>query len=245
MTSFFITGTDTEVGKTLITGAIIYQLQEQGYSVCGFKPVVAGLVSAEQGWMNEDLETLLTISNRNKSPADALTDEQICPYTLHSAAAPHLVAHEEGIVLDPEIMRSAFVKLLDQHHIVVVEGAGGFLVPISESVTLGDFAELLNLPVILVVDIRLGCINHALLTAASIDQHKLRLVGWVANFTAPPGPYSEENIQTLQSMLWHQYQAKCLGVIPYQPTLKTPYSIDDIEQVAHFLTIDSLLVQSE
>lgn len=203
---FFITGTDTEVGKSLVAGAVIHRLQERNLRVAGFKPVVAGTLWTPQGVkINEDLETLRLSSHAQLSAKD------ICPYILDEAAAPHLVAHELGIELDLDLMVSHYQKLAAQFDAMVVEGAGGFLVPINFHQTLGDLAQRLMLPVIMVVGMRLGCINHALLTEQCIASKGLQLHGWVANCIDQDMGRLDENIQTLQKML----QAPHLGTIPY------------------------------
>ena len=235
MNGFFITGTDTEVGKTLISSAIIYKLQERGLKTCGFKPVVAGMTTIGSNSFNEDLDSLLLVSNRNRLQNDQLSSQDICPYHLPIPAAPHLVAKDLGISLDPELMVKSFAILKNSHHAVVVEGAGGFLVPISETLTLADFASEIGLPVIMVVDIRLGCINHALLTALAISHQKLPLVGWVANFTSVPGEYVDANIQTLTTMLRDQYDAQLLGIIPYQSAIEMPYSLELIKNTSNLI----------
>jgi dethiobiotin synthetase len=235
MTGFFVTGTDTEVGKTLVTSAIIYQLQERGLKTCGFKPVVAGMTTIGSNSFYEDLESLLLVTNRNRLLNDQLSSHDICPYHLPIPAAPHLVAKDLGLSLDLELMVKSFNILNNSHDAIIVEGAGGFLVPISETLTLADFAVEIGLPVILVVDIRLGCINHALLTAQAITQQKLPLAGWVANFTSVPSVYSEANIQTLSSMLHDQYGAQLLGILPYQNGIQTPYSLEMIQNTANLL----------
>jgi dethiobiotin synthetase len=235
MNGFFITGTDTEVGKTLISSAIIYQLQERGLKTCGFKPVVAGMTTIGSNSFNEDLESLLLVSNRNQLQNDQLSSQDICPYHLPIPAAPHLVAKDLGISLDLELMVKSFDVLKNSHNAVVVEGAGGFLVPISETLTLADFASEIALPVIMVVDIRLGCINHALLTALAIYHQKLPLVGWVANFTSVPGEYVDANIQTLTTMLRDQYDAQLLGIIPYQSAIEMPYSLELIKNTSNLI----------
>jgi len=235
MSGFFITGTDTEVGKTLITAAILYQLQERGMNVCGFKPVVAGLTTRESHTYNEDLETLLLVSNHHRPTQNHLRAQDICPYHLPQPAAPHLVARERSICLELDHMVESLQILQAKFDQVVVEGAGGFLVPISEKQTLADFASEIRLPVIMVVDIRLGCINHALLTALAIRHYQLPLLGWVANSTSLPDVYYEENIESLSVMLKEQFKTELLGVIPFQNDLQTPYSLEIIQKVSKLI----------
>ena len=232
MSGFFITGTNTEVGKTLITAAIIYQLQEQGVKTCGYKPVVAGMTTIGSRAINEDLETLLLVTNRPQTKDRKLTAQDICPYHLPHPAAPHLVARDAGIPLDLEVMVKSYEVLKKSFEAVMVEGAGGFLVPISETQTLADFAVEIGLPVSLVVDIRLGCINHALLTALAIRHHQLPFAGWVANCTSYPSSYNEENIKTLTNMLKRQFGAELYGIVPFQSEFKAPYTLELIQKVS-------------
>ena len=221
----FITGTDTEVGKSLVAAALIWRSRLLGRHTVGFKPVVAGTTLNSQGVrVNEDLETLLlaslapplahpAVQTPTRSSLDSsspLTAPSICPYILDEPAAPHLVAQDCGVELNLDVMVQSYQRLADGCDAVVVEGAGGFLVPINAHQTLGDFAQALNLPVVMVVGMRLGCINHALLTQESIASRGLPLLGWVANCLQPDMPHLEGNIVTLQSQL----NAPLLGRIP-------------------------------
>lgn len=240
MSGFFVTGTDTEVGKTLITAAIIYQLQERGFKTCGFKPVVAGVtLNASSCSFNEDLETLLLVSNRLQPEQKKLSAQDICPYHLSLPAAPHLVAKDHGISLDLDVMVKSFEVLKKSNELVLVEGAGGFLVPISEKQTLADFAMQIKLPVIMVVDIRLGCINHALLTALAVRHHGLSLVGWVANCVTAPTAYYEGNIKTLTEMLKAQFNTELLGIVPFQKDIRAPYTLKTIQKVSTLIHLQT------
>ncbi len=211
---YFITGTDTEVGKTLVAGAMILKLRAQGLHCLAYKPVVAG-VNPKTG-LNDDLETLLAAMGERHG----LIPQDICPYILNEAIAPHIAANYQGVSLSLEVMLEKFRPLQEQSDAMIVEGAGGFLVPINEKYTLGDFAQRINLEVILVVGMKLGCINHALLTVKAIEEKGLKLAGWIGNSLQEPMPYLKENIVTLQSML----PAKFMGLIPSIPTdgLKNP-----------------------
>ena len=163
-TSFFITGTDTEVGKTLVSGALILRLREAGLNSVGFKPVAAGAyLGSKNEKLNEDVETLRIASGLNPHV------QSLCPYILDEAAAPHIVARRHAISLDATIIIDAFNALAQEYESVLVEGAGGFLVPLNNQEDLGDVAQAMDLPVILVVGMRLGCINHALLTCEAIQ----------------------------------------------------------------------------
>lgn len=232
-TGFFVTGTDTEVGKTLIAGALILKLREAGIHAAGFKPVVAGTYIDSSGQqLNEDLETLRIASGLNSQ------EQSLCPYILDQPAAPHLVAKKNDIYLDPSIILGDLHSLSQQFERVVVEGAGGFLVPLNEQEDLGDLAQAIDLPVILVVGMRLGCINHALLTCEAIQSRQLTIAGWVANTLSAEMPFSNENIQTLKERIF----APFLGVIPTLPgqlqkSENAPYSLEAIRFAAEHIKL--------
>jgi dethiobiotin synthetase len=207
---FFITGTDTEVGKTLIASALILKIKAlaPNQRVMGFKPVVAGTSQSSAGiTVNEDLESLKLASGYSGNASD------LCPYVLPTPAAPHLVANSMGVTLELSTMLSAYQAIGAKADWTVVEGAGGFLVPINEEQDLGDLAEALQMPVILVVGLRLGCINHALLTVAAIAKRGLTLAGWVANTIDADMPYLHENIDTLRARI----AAPLLGIVNTLP----------------------------
>jgi dethiobiotin synthetase len=207
---FFITGTDTEVGKTLIASALILKIKvlAPNQTVMGFKPVVAGTSQSSAGLtVNEDLESLKLASGYPGNAGD------LCPYLLPTPAAPHLVAKSMGVTLELATMLSAYKTMRAKADWIVVEGAGGFLVPINEEQDLGDLAQALQLPVILVVGLRLGCINHALLSIAAIAQRGLTLAGWVANTIDTDMPYLHENIDTLRARI----PAPLLGIVKVLP----------------------------
>ena len=232
---FFITGTDTEVGKTLVSGALILKKREQNTRALGFKPVVAGTyLDAHGKRLNEDLETLRIASNL--SPEEL----KLCPYVLDAPAAPHIAAAQLGLQLDLATITNAYKLVEAQAEAVIVEGAGGFLVPLNATEDLSDFAEQINLPIILVVGMRLGCINHALLTVAAIESRKLKIAGWIANSLTEKMDSLEENIQALQ----HRIQAPFLGLIPpLPPELKksanAPYTIAALKFAAKHIQLPS------
>jgi dethiobiotin synthetase len=234
---FFITGTDTEVGKTLIAGALILQLQSKGMKAVGYKPVAAGLREVNGNLINEDVQTLLMVSQQI---APHLGSNDICPYILKEAAAPHIVAAQSGLELDMDLMIRQYQSLQDSFEAVIVEGAGGFLVPINEQSTLGDFAQAIQLPVILVVSIKLGCINHALLTAEAIARRGLKLNGWIANCIAADSGFNQQNITTIDRMLQHQYQTKLLGIIPQLSTCMSLglYSLENLQRATQLIHLD-------
>jgi dethiobiotin synthetase len=225
---FFVTGTDTEVGKTLISGALITLLKQQHAVVAGFKPVVAGMNLIAGKMCNEDILALASVMSYK--PQEDYLD--ICPYQLSTPAAPHLVAKESDVHLDYSVMLNAFNKVRDKSDAIVVEGVGGFKVPFHDGKTSADFAQDMGLPIVLVVGMRLGCINHALLTIEAIQSRCLRLAGWVAN-TIGPMTLLQENIATLEQLI----PAPLLGVIPELPKefIQTPYSISAMEKAASYL----------
>lgn len=232
-TGFFVTGTDTEVGKTLLSGALILKLREVGVRATGFKPVVAGThVDSSGQKLNEDLETLRIASGLNSQ------EQSLCPYVLDEAAAPHLVAKKNDVYLDSSVILGDLHTLGQQFEVVVVEGAGGFLVPLNEQEDLGDLAQAMDLPVILVVGMRLGCINHALLTCEAIQSRQLMIAGWVANTLSEEMALLEENIQTLKDRIF----APFLGVIPALPKQlqkleNAPYSIEALRFAAEHIKL--------
>lgn len=213
----FVTGTDTDVGKTLIAAALLHLCVQRGWRSVGMKPVAAGCTPDEDGqWRNADVEALLAAGN---VPAD-LAD--INPYRFKEAIAPHLAARHEGLSIQPAVLHAAFQRLVRQADALVVEGAGGFMVPLSDGADgvdneyshgygLDDFAAGLQLPLVLVVGMRLGCLNHALLTQSALHARGLKLAGWVANCVEPDMRCFEENLATLQSRL----SAPLLGVVPH------------------------------
>ncbi len=203
-THFFITGTDTEVGKTFISVGLVSLLQQQGYTTVGMKPIASGCEWLDGQWKNEDALALI-----KQSQAD-LAYSLINPYAFEPAIAPHIAAEREGVTLSLAKIKHSYELIAEQADAVIVEGAGGWYVPLNTESTMADLAVELQLPVILVVAIKLGCINHALLTVAAIEQQGLKLAGWVANHVAEQSE-STEMIETLTSRI----DAPCLGVVPY------------------------------
>jgi dethiobiotin synthetase len=201
----FVTGTDTGVGKTVIACALLHQLCRQGLKAVGMKPVAAGCERTAQGLINEDVELL------RAAGVGPLPREAVNVYAFEPPIAPHIAAQREGTHIDLALIARRFEQLCAQSDAVVVEGAGGFLVPLTEQESFADLAVLLALPVVLVVGMRLGCINHALLTAQAIHDRGLRLAGWVANRVDPGMACFEENVESLRARL----DAKLLGVVPF------------------------------
>ena len=194
-TAYFITGTDTDVGKTYIATALVQHFCEQGLQAVGMKPVAAGAELVNGRLLNSDVIELIKASNVDADLA------LINPYVFAPAIAPHIAAEQAGIRVSLDNIQQSFDALQAKADVVVVEGAGGFRVPVNRQETMADLAVKLNLPIVLVVGVRLGCINHALMTAGSIRAAGLNLVGWVANRIDPNMPAIEENIATLKAML--------------------------------------------
>jgi dethiobiotin synthetase len=204
---YFITGTDTGVGKTVVTLALMQCLQARGLRVVAMKPVASGCRRTVQGLRNDDALQLQNQGSR------AVQYDAVNPYAFEPAIAPHLAAAEAGVRIDLAAIRTEFERLAARADRVCVEGVGGWLVPLNESQTVADLAAVLGLDIILVVGIRLGCLNHALLTARAIRAAGLRLAGWVANRSSPGGERIGGNIAALGERL----AAPLLGTIPFLP----------------------------
>ena len=205
MSSFFITGTDTGVGKTEIALALMTALQARGLRIVGMKPVASGCAETTEGLRNEDA---VRLQRQSSLP---LTYELVNPYAFAPAIAPHLAAAEVGVRIDLAHIKNCYAALAAKADAVVVEGVGGLLVPLSEQFTLADLVKALDLPVVLVVGLRLGCLNHALLTAEAIERRGLRFAGWVANGLEPEMDGLAENVLALTRWL----PAPFLGLMPY------------------------------
>lgn len=206
---YFITGTDTGVGKTLVACALLHHFQRQGRSCLGVKPVAAGGLETADGWTNEDVASLRRASTVAADPG------QLCPYLLPEPVAPHLAAAKVGIDIDLATIGLRFRGLAQLADTVVVEGIGGFRVPLNRRHDTGDLAALLGLPVILVVGLRLGCLNHALLTAEAIASRGLRFAGWVANQIDPDIRDPKGNIEALTERL----PCRLIASVPYDRAL--------------------------
>jgi dethiobiotin synthetase len=202
--AYFITGTDTGIGKTYVACQLIREYVAQGYRVVGMKPVAAGCELVDGQWVNEDVLLLAQASNV-QAPL-----HWVNPYCFKAPIAPHIAASQEGVEIQLEVIQRAFTELTQLADIVVVEGAGGLLVPLNSNETIADLIALLNIPIIFVVGMRLGCINHALLSLAVMQSRKLPISAWVANPIDHNMMHYAENLSTLQSKLYPipQYQLK-------------------------------------
>ena len=201
---FFVTGTDTEIGKTLVSAALLFALAKMGVRTVGMKPVAAGAELRDGVWHNEDVDALMAAASV------PCATELVAPYLMHTPAAPHIVAQLEQVKISAAHIHDCYRQLKQQADAVIVEGVGGFCVPLNAEITTADIAQQLALPVIMVVGMRLGCINHALLTAQAIAAQGLTLAGWVANTIDDDMLYLNENLVAISDRL----SAPLLGCIP-------------------------------
>ena len=216
---FFVAGTDTGVGKTLISCALLHAAAARGVSTLGLKPVAAGCDDTPQGLRNDDALALMAASTVK------LDYMQVNPVALREPIAPHIAAQHEQRTLQASRLAGLCRGALSKADLVLVEGAGGWRVPLSGRETLATLAQELRLPVILVVGIRLGCLNHALLTAEAIRHDGLPLAGWVANVVDPGTACIDANIDTLQRWLG----APMLARVPYTPEIRPDALIQQID----------------
>lgn len=205
MKGFFITGTDTDVGKTRIAAGLLHVLAAHGLTTAAMKPVSAGCHNTVYGLCNDDALCL------QRHATLALPYEQVNPYAYAAAIAPHIAAAQTGHAIDIPHIKKLFDDMAQRVDTVIVEGAGGWLVPINDHETMANVAQALALPVILVVGMRLGCLSHALLSTESIAHHGLRLAGWVANTLNPEFTPLRHNIDALRTRI----NAPLLGVVPH------------------------------
>jgi dethiobiotin synthetase len=226
--AWFITGTDTGVGKTRIAAALCYALAAQGISVAAMKPIASGCSLTPQGLRNDDALALLAAMNVGARYSD------VNPYAFAPAIAPHIAAQEAGIRIEFDVLDRAFERLKMQSQAMIVEGAGGWLAPLDATRGFADLAAHWQMDVVLVVGMRLGCLNHALLTAESIERRGLRLCGWVANSIDPDFERLAQNVASLQTRL----RAPCLGNFSFDP--RSP-----LQSIAHGLAVDALLCSAE
>lgn len=223
--AFFVTGTDTDVGKTTISSGLLAKAVQQKLMTAAIKPIASGCTKTAQGLRNSDALTLL--ENTNLS----LTYEEINPIAFLPAIAPHIAAQEQDIDLSVTTLYP-YVKhvLLKKADFTLIEGAGGWRVPLNDTEYLSDLVKALALPVILVVGVRLGCVNHAVLTLETIQRDGLIVAGWIANIIDPQMARLDDNLQTLAKLI----EVPCLGTIPYLTKLTATH-------VASYLSLDPLL----
>lgn len=223
--AFFVTGTDTDVGKTTISSALLAKAVQQKLMTAAIKPIASGCTKTAQGLRNSDALTLL--ENTNLS----LTYEEINPIAFLPAIAPHIAAQEQDIDLSVTTLYP-YVKhvLLKKADFTLIEGAGGWRVPLNDTEYLSDLVKALALPVILVVGVRLGCVNHAVLTLETIQRDGLIVAGWIANIIDPQMARLDDNLQTLAKLI----KVPCLGTVPHLTKLTATH-------VASYLSLDPLL----
>lgn len=224
--AYFVTGTDTEIGKTTIAAGLLHAARRAGRSTAAAKPVASGCQLTAEGLRNDDALALLAQCTL------PLRYDEVNPLAFAPAIAPHLAARDEGVALEVPALHRAVRSILDKGaDFTLVEGAGGWRVPLGGMATLADLALALNVPVILVVGVRLGCINHAVLSAEAIIGDGLPLAGWVANVVDPQVARLQDNLDTLAERL----PAPCIGQVPY-------LSSASAEQVARHLDLSRLML---
>lgn len=223
MLRLFVTGTDTGVGKTRIAAALCMAYAARRKRVAAMKPVASGCTQTSAGLRNEDAEALLAAMTVRAAYGD------VNPYAFEPAIAPHIAAAEAGCSIDFGLLDGCYERLCRQSDVIIVEGAGGWLAPLDATHTFADLAVRWKLDVILVVGLRLGCLNHALLSAEAIELRGLRLSGWVANSIDPKFERPRENISSLESRI----SAPCLGIFSFEPQA-------DPAALAQALALDAL-----
>jgi len=206
-TGLFVTGTDTGVGKTHVSVSLVRALTLHGLRVAVMKPIASGSERTTAGLRNSDALALAEASNVQVPYAT------LNPYCFEPPISPHIAAQEAQIAIDPNLIRDRFDALASQADIVVVEGAGGWSVPISASLSMSDLPKLLDLPVLMVVGLRLGCLNHAQLTRQAMEANGVDFAGWVANCIDPALERKEANLATLEARLGREP----LAVFPFEP----------------------------
>jgi dethiobiotin synthetase len=224
----FVTGTDTDCGKTEICLAVMSAMQEHGLQVLGMKPVASGCERTRRGARSDDARRL-----RAQGSAE-IAYEAVNPYAFEPPIAPHIAAGQSGSEIELSVICSAAQALAAQCDFLVIEGVGGWRVPLGPALFVSDLPRALDLPVLLVCGLKLGCINHTLLTAESIRATGSRLIGWVANQVDPNMAARQENLATLAALIG----APCLGVIPW---LTSP----DPRRIGHQLAVDALIASGD
>lgn len=217
--AYFITGTDTGIGKTLISSALLHTLASMGIRAAGMKPIAAGASLIEGAWRNEDADMLAAAASV------ALPPELATPYLLKEATAPHIAASLEQVAIDLDHIRHCYQQATAQADAVVVEGVGGFRVPLTDRFDTADLAQMLGLPVIMTVGLRLGCLNHALLTADAIAARGLTLAGWVANGIDAAMPFADDNVAALRQRL----PAPFIGALPWLTVTSAAVAADHLD----------------
>ncbi|THB74720.1 MAG: dethiobiotin synthase [Gammaproteobacteria bacterium] len=219
MKGFFITGTDTDAGKTEVAAGIIYSFVQKGYKVAGMKPIASGCDETADGVRNSDALKLISAANAD------LSYDLINPYTFKAPIAPHIAAEQSGVAIEMAKIRQCYREIQQQADLVVVEGVGGWTVPIDQNQRMDDLALELGLSVIMVVGIRLGCINHTLLTYEAIQAKGLEVAGWVANYISTEDLCLQEQTDSIKQRI----SAPLLGEIPFNKSINHQYVAQHIE----------------
>ena len=201
----FITGTDTGIGKTYVTLSLMEAFKEQGYKVAGMKPIASGAARKHEQLKNEDAESILQCCS------ESTAYELINPAVYELPVSPHIAARQTGHEINLSEIENSYKQLASKNEVVIVEGVGGWRVPISEEQNMVDLVRLLGLPVIMVVGLKLGCLNHAILTAETIKTDGLNMVGWISNRVEEDYIFPEESLKTLKNTL----ESPCLGDLPF------------------------------
>lgn len=221
--TYFMTGTDTEVGKTIASCGLLQAAAAKGYQTAGYKPVASGSEYTLEGLRNSDA---LMLQQNSQIKLDY---ERINPIVFEAPTSPHIISHKQQKPIQFSVMTQGLSYIQQLADWVLVEGAGGWYTPLSATQTFADWVIEQKLPVILTVGVKLGCINHALLTAAAIERSGLKLVGWIANEVEPAGSYQTEYLATLRQMI----KAPCLGIIPH-------LSQQDFHRIGEYVQLDHL-----
>ncbi|AOE49186.1 dethiobiotin synthase [Kangiella sediminilitoris] len=221
---FFVTGTDTEIGKTFISAALLRALAHKGKKAAGLKPIASDAQPVQGIMKNEDALEL------QKAASMSLSYSEINPFCFEPAIAPHIAADLAGTSLSVERLQNSVI-IPDDAETVLIEGAGGWLTPLNNQETYADWVEQSGFEVILVVGMKLGCLNHAMLSVRDIERRGLKLAGWVANFPVGKMNMAEDNVQWLKSNI----EAPCLGIVPQQDASQ------DADSVSQLLDVSSLL----
>jgi dethiobiotin synthetase len=224
MSGIFVTGTDTDCGKTQVALGLMAALQDRGLKVLGMKPIASGCQTGQDGLRSADALALLAQGSHQVPYA------LVNPYALAPPIAPHIAAGEAGLTIDLAPIVAAYRALAGQADWVIVEGVGGWRVPLGPTLSVSDLPLAMDLPVVMVTGLRLGCINHSLLTAESVRARGASLAGWVANHIDPDMLAREQNLATLAALI----DAPCLGVVPHLAD-PTP------ERIAAYLKVERLL----
>lgn len=207
-TGMYVTGTDTGIGKTRASTVLLHALRARGLRAVGMKPVASGCERTDAGWRNEDALALQAASD----PVPAYDD--VNPYALPHPLAPQLAARDADVAIELDVLRAAHARLHAGVDTMVVEGVGGWAAPLSDTLMQADLVRAFDLPVVLVVGLRLGCLNHAFLSARAIAADGCRLVGWIGNAIDPDMQRREDNLRLLADGL----AAPCWGILPHAPS---------------------------